>query len=65
MPFPTHGLYPYVLAPVWWIQDVGQAYGVAKLLNVLLMTSVVFPTYGLARMVVSNLCALFAARGAG
>src|SRR4029453_13465262 len=39
-PFPSHALYPYVLAPVWWIQDVGQAYGVAKLLNVLLMTSV-------------------------
>ena len=43
VPYPSHALYPYVLAPVWWIQDVGQAYGVAKLLNVLLMTSVVFP----------------------
>ena len=65
VPFPSHALYPYVLAPVWWIQDVGQAYGVAKLLNVLLMTSVVFPTYGLARMVVSKPWALFAAAGAG
>ena len=54
VPYPSHALYPYVLAPVWWIQDVGQAYGVAKFLNVLLMTSVVFPTYGLARMVVSR-----------
>jgi len=65
VPFPSHALYPYVLAPVWWIQDVGQAYGVAKLLNVLLMTAVVFPTYGLARMVVSKPWALFAAAGAG
>ena len=65
VPYPSHALYPYVLAPVWWIQDVGQAYGVAKLLNVLLMTSVVFPAYGLARMVVSKPWALFAAAGAG
>jgi hypothetical protein len=65
VPYPSHALYPYVLAPAWWIQDVGQAYGVAKFLNVLLMTSVVFPTYGLARMVVSKPWALFAAAGAG
>jgi hypothetical protein len=65
VPYPSHALYPYVLAPVWWIQDVGQAYGVAKLLNVMLMTAVVFPTYGLARMVVSKPWALFAAAGAG
>ena len=65
VPYPSHALYPYVLAPAWWIHDVGQAYGVAKLLNVLLMTSVVFPTYGLARMVVSKPWALFAAAGAG
>ena len=54
-----------MLAPVWWIDDVGQAYGAAKYLNVLLMTAVVFPTYGLARMVVSKPWALFAAAGAG
>ena len=63
--YPAHAIYPYVLAPVWWINDVGQAYGAAKFLNVLLMTSVVFPTYGLARMVVSKPWALFAAAGAG
>ena len=33
--------------------------------NVLLMTSVVFPTYGLARMIVSKPWSLFAAAGAG
>lgn len=65
VPYASHGLYPYVLAPVWWVQDVGQAYGVAKFLNVLLMTSAVFPAYGLARMVVSKPWALFAAAGTG
>ncbi len=65
VPYSSHALYPYVLAPVWWIQDVGQAYGVAKFLNVLLMTSAVFPAYGLARMVVSKPWALFVAAGAG
>ena len=65
VPYPSRALYPYVLAPVWWIQDVGQAYGLAKWINVLVMTSVVFPTYGLARMVVSKPWALFAAAGAG
>ncbi|HEV8687540.1 MAG TPA: hypothetical protein VGQ84_09705 [Gaiellaceae bacterium] len=64
VPYPVHALYPYVLAPVWWIQDVGQAYATAKFLNVLLMTAVLFPTYGLARMVVSRPWALFAATGA-
>jgi hypothetical protein len=64
VPYPVHALYPYVLAPVWWIQDVGQAYAAAKFLNVLLMTAVLFPTYGLARMVVSKPWALFAATGA-
>jgi hypothetical protein len=63
--YPIHALYPYVLAPVWWIQDVGQAYGAAKYLNVLLMAAVVFPTYWLARMVVTKPWALFAAAGAG
>lgn len=65
VPYPSRALYPYVLAPVWWVQDVGQAYGIAKFLNVLLMTSVVFPTYGLARTVLSRPWALFAAAGAG
>ena len=65
VPYSITAVYPYVLAPVWWIEDVGRAYGVAKLLNVLLMTSAVFPAYGLARMVVSRPWALFAAAGTG
>jgi hypothetical protein len=62
---PSRALYAWVLAPVWWIDDVGKAYGAAKYLNVLLMTAAVFPAYGLARMVVSRPWALFAAAGAG
>ena len=65
VPTGSSELYACMLAPVWWIDDVGQAYGAAKYLNVLVMTAAVFPTYGLARMVVSKPWALFAAAGAG
>ncbi len=65
VPYSSRDLYAWVLAPVWWIDDVGKAYGAAKYLNVLLMTAAVFPAYGLARMVVSKPWALFAAAGAG
>jgi hypothetical protein len=63
VPYPAHSLYPYVIAPVWWISDTGAAYFAAKYLNVLLMTSAMFPAYGLARMVVSKPWAYFAAIG--
>ena len=65
IPHGSRDLYAWVLAPVWWIDDVGQAYGAAKYLNVLLMTAAVFPAYGLARMVVSRPWALFSAAGSG
>lgn len=63
-PHSFNSLYTYVLAPVWWIRDTGSAYAVAKYLGVLLMTSVLFPVYALARMIVSPPAALFAAVGA-
>jgi hypothetical protein len=62
-PHPIASLYPYVLAPVWWLKDVGDAYAAAKYLNVLVMTASIFPAYGLARMVVSKPWAYFAAAG--
>ena len=65
VPLATRDIYPWVLAPVWWIDDVGRAYGAAKFFQVLMMTAAVFPAYGLARMVVSRPWALFAAAGAG
>ena len=63
-PYSFHSLYPVVTAPVWWIHDVATAYGALKYVDVVVMTSVVFPTYLLARMVVRRGPALFAAAGA-
>lgn len=60
-PYGSHALYPYLLAPVWWIGDTGAAYFAAKYMNVLLMAAAMFPAYGLARMVVSKPWAYFAA----
>jgi hypothetical protein len=58
-------LFTYVLAPAWWIDDTESAYSAAKYIAVLTMTSVVFPAYWLARLLVSPLLALFAATAAG
>jgi len=63
--FPAHSLYDYMLAPIWLIQDVSTAYPGAKYVDVLVMTSVVFPTYFLARLVCGRRASLFAAIGAG
>lgn len=57
-------LYAYLTAPMWWIHDVAGAYAAIKYVDVLVMTSVVFPTYFLARMMVGRNAALFAAAGA-
>jgi hypothetical protein len=57
-------LYTYFIAPFWRIHDVHTAYSAIKYFNVIVMTSAIFPTYLLARMVVSRPWALFAAVGA-
>jgi hypothetical protein len=64
-PYTFHSLYPVVTAPVWWIHDVATAFAVLKYVDVIVMTSAVFPTYFLARIVVGRVPALFAAAGAG
>jgi hypothetical protein len=64
VPYVFDSLYVYLIAPAWWIDDTHQAYGVVKAIGVATMTSVVFPTYLLARMLVSRRWALFAAAGA-
>jgi hypothetical protein len=56
--------YVYLIAPAWWIHDTTRAYGVVKAIGVVTMTSVVFPAYLFARMLVSKQWALFAAAGA-
>jgi hypothetical protein len=53
-------LYTYLLAPVWWISDTETAYTAAKYLGALVMTSAIFPAYGLARLLVPRGPALFA-----
>jgi hypothetical protein len=58
-------LYAYVIAPAWRIHSTSEAYAVVKYIGVFTMTSVVFPTYFLARMLVSRNAALFAAAAAG
>src|SRR4029077_15063869 len=63
-PYSLHSLYPLILAPVWLIHNVATAYSGIKYLDVFAMTSVIFPTYFLARLVVRRGWALFAATGA-
>lgn len=55
----------YLSAPLWWINDVPTAYGLVKALSAVLMASVVFPAYALARLAVRPRWALFAAAGTG
>lgn len=58
-------VYTYLTAPFWYIHNVASAYDAVKYFDVLVMTTVVFSTYFLARMVVGRTAALFAATGAG
>ena len=57
-------LYTYLVAPAWLFDDSERAWEAAKLIGVLVMTSAIFPAYGLARFVVSRPWALAAAIGA-
>ena len=57
-------LYAYLLAPFWKIGDVATAYATIKYVGVVVMTSAIFPTYVLARTILSKPWALFAAVGA-
>ena len=57
-------LYTYVLAPAWAFHDMHRAYATAKYIGVLTMTAAVFPTYLLARTLVSRPAALVAAAAA-
>ncbi len=63
-PYTFRSLYTFMVAPVWWISDVAKAYSTLRYLDVFVMTSVIFPTYFLARLLVGRKWALFAATGA-
>jgi hypothetical protein len=58
-------LYTYFTAPLWLIHNTATAYAAIKYVDVFAMTSAVFPTYLLARMLVRRPAALFAAAAAG
>jgi hypothetical protein len=63
-PYKFRSLYTYMIAPLWWIDDVAKAFSAIKYVDVLVMTSVIFPTYFLARLFLRRGWALFAAAGA-
>ncbi|MHB8470108.1 MAG: hypothetical protein ACYDCH_10190, partial [Gaiellaceae bacterium] len=63
-PHSFESLYTVLTAPFWLIQNTQAAFDGVKYFDVLLMTSVVFPTYALARLVVGRRWALFAAAAA-
>ncbi len=58
------GLLPWLIAPFWWFDNLQSAYSAVKTFNVLVMTAAIFPTYGLARMLMARPYALLAAVGA-
>lgn len=63
-PVTSHSLVAWLTAPAWLVHDTTHAYGLLKAIQVAAMTSVLFPTYLLARQLVSPRWALFAAAGA-
>ena len=64
VPVTSHSLVAWLTAPAWLVHDTTRAYGLLKAIQVAVMTSVIFPTYFLARMLVSRNAALFAAAAA-
>ncbi len=64
VPVTSHSLVAWLTAPAWLVHDTTRAYGLLKAMQVAAMTSVIFPTYFLARQLVSQRWALFAAVGA-
>ena len=47
--------YPALISPAWWFHSMSTTYGVAKVLNVLLMTAAAVPLFLWARRLVSPL----------
>lgn len=59
------GLYPWLMAPFWWIDGIGSSYAAIKDAQALVMAAAVFPTYALARTMLGRPWSLLAALGAG
>ena len=60
-PHSFRSLYVVLTAPFWLIDDVSAAFSTIKYFDVLVMTAVLFPAYGLARLFVGRNASLFAA----
>jgi MFS family permease len=54
----TTSLYPYIIAPSWWLGATSRAYAAIKYTNAALMTAALFPAYALARLFVSRTAAI-------
>jgi hypothetical protein len=60
-PVTFKSLYPYVIAPFWWIHATGSAYAAIKYANTILMALAAVPTFFLARLLVPARIAFVAA----
>jgi hypothetical protein len=60
-PVAFKSLYPYVIAPFWWIHATGSAYAAIKYANTILMALAAVPTFFLARLLVPARIAFVAA----
>jgi hypothetical protein len=47
-------LYPYVIAPAWWVTSTSTGYAIAKYINAAIMTASLFPGYALTRLFTSR-----------
>jgi len=63
-PYGFSSLVPWLTAPFWWLDPVATAYEAIKTVQAFVMAAAVFPTWLLARRVVSPGWAYFAAVGA-
>lgn len=63
-PHSFRSLYVVLISPIWLIHDVSAAFATIKYVDTFVMTSVLFPTYFLARLLVGRRAAMFAATGA-
>lgn len=54
-------LYTVLTSPFWKLDNVQRSYDGIKYLNVIVMTGVAFPAYGIARFLVGRRAAVFAA----
>lgn len=64
VPYSIHSLSTVLVSPAWLDGNTPTAYAIAKGIGVVVMASVIFPAYGLARLVCRPATALFAALGA-